>query len=499
MGANDSDTVPDGDEFAQDKHIKKTLLIDTITKECASSSHNILQKINEAIGAGGKLEATVLSGGYTNYSYKVYVDNDDPELQVFAKLSFEYALWNPDKSAHYDLKRTENEYEIMKTISSKSPGSVVEPLALLDLKHEDQNMKLLVTEWSKADEQFCNQFIDGSVDPRIAQKLADTLASLHTIQDFDPDFNIQIKRQLKNVVNDVIKKAMLKATCENPKDRTEMYCTSLSEDTITNIVNVSLSNYDKSDCLMHGDCHVFNTLVEAKPSVEKLKEFGPNGTTVLCDWELSLAGPIGQDVGFALSFPIGSMIAHALSGHSDAVDSIKQYTNALIDAYLARMMDGGKTTAELADILCNIIGWCGWFQYGVFYVQNVMVDFFPVETEGNKKQVHDAVGMLGLKLIRLSFDTEYIATWISSKMMRNFFSSFLEEEVTRAQYVFATWTSERLSRKSSMLRAANHRLSDASIYHLAAENVKRLSLAGSSEIIKRLSMAKDIETSELMQ
>ena len=193
------------------------------------------------------------------------------------------------------------------------------------------------------------------------------------------------------------------------------------------------------------------------------------------------------------------MIAHALSGHSDAVDSIKQYINALIDAYLARMMDNGKTTAELADILRNIIGWCGWFQYGVFHVQNVMVDFFPAETDENKKYVHDAVGILGLKLIRLSFDTEYIATSISSKMMRNFFSSFLEEEVTRAQYAFATRTGERLSRKSSMLRATDHRLSYASIYHLAAENVKRLSLAGSSEIIKRLSMAKDIESSELMQ
>ena len=50
-------------------------------------------------------------------------------------------------------------------------------------------MKCLVTEWSKADEQFCNQFIDGQVDPRIAPKLAKTLAELHIIEDFDPSFN----------------------------------------------------------------------------------------------------------------------------------------------------------------------------------------------------------------------------------------------------------------------------------------------------------------------
>ena len=73
-----------------DKRMKKTLLIDTITKECASSSHSILQKIHAAIstsnnGDGSKLEATILSGGYTNYSYKVYVDKH-PNLCIFAKL-----------------------------------------------------------------------------------------------------------------------------------------------------------------------------------------------------------------------------------------------------------------------------------------------------------------------------------------------------------------------------------------------------------------------------
>eukprot|EP01083_Nonionella_stella_P292760 995794_1 len=90
------DSISEGDEFAKDKRMKKTLLIETITTECASSTHDILQRIHAAIGEGFKLEATVLSGGYTNYSYKVYVDKQ-PELCVFAKLSFEYALWNPDR------------------------------------------------------------------------------------------------------------------------------------------------------------------------------------------------------------------------------------------------------------------------------------------------------------------------------------------------------------------------------------------------------------------
>ena len=67
------------------------------------------------------------------------------------------------------------------------------PIALLDINHSNENMKLLITEWSKASEQFCHQFIEGSVDPRIAPKIAETLAVLNTIEDFDPSFNITSK------------------------------------------------------------------------------------------------------------------------------------------------------------------------------------------------------------------------------------------------------------------------------------------------------------------
>ena len=47
----------------------------------------------------------------------------------------------------------------MVTSNNKTPDSVVKPLALIDLKHDNQNMKCLVTEWAKADEQIINQFV----------------------------------------------------------------------------------------------------------------------------------------------------------------------------------------------------------------------------------------------------------------------------------------------------------------------------------------------------
>ena len=50
----------------------------------------------------------------------------------------------------------------MVTSNNKTPESVVKPLALIDLKQNDQNMKCLVTEWAKADEQIINQFVSFS-------------------------------------------------------------------------------------------------------------------------------------------------------------------------------------------------------------------------------------------------------------------------------------------------------------------------------------------------
>ena len=57
----------------------------------------------------------------------------------------------------------------MKIMCNKTPDCVVDPLACWDVEHNGQKAKLLVTEWSKADEQFGNQFADGSVDPRMGQ------------------------------------------------------------------------------------------------------------------------------------------------------------------------------------------------------------------------------------------------------------------------------------------------------------------------------------------
>ena len=177
----------------------------------------------------------------------------------------------------------------MEKVSSKTHGSVVAPLGCWDLNHEGQKMKILVTEWSKGDEQLSNQFIDGAVDPRIAPKIAETVAALHTIEDFDPDFNQQVKPCMENLLEHMKSVAREASKSQDPKDRTESYCATLGEGVVMNIINALTANYHQRDCLIHSDCHAFNILVEAKPSIEELEAFGKNGTMVLCDWEMAMA------------------------------------------------------------------------------------------------------------------------------------------------------------------------------------------------------------------
>ena len=246
---------------------------------------------------------------------------------------------------------------------------------------------------------------------------------------------------------------------------------------------------------------VFNTLVEAKPSIEHLERFGPDGTMVLVDWEMAMAGSIGQDVGKGLAFPIGCLISHAMSGHMEANDSIQAHINILIDTYFSRLKEAGKTEDELASILKIIAGWCGWFQYIAFYLfrddpHNSQVHNFPVEVV-NKAHLCDSIGVLSLKLMRLAYDDDYITESASLEEVRKVFDHLIEDEVTRAQYVFASGTNKRQPRKSSMLRAANRRLSDTEMLFLAAESMKRLSI---TENIKRVSISEGSENSaELLQ
>lgn len=71
----------------QDKQAKKELLIQVITSLCnGSSDFDQLRMIGSALEAGDELNAHVISGGCTNYSYKVFLEGD-PSTLLYAKVS----------------------------------------------------------------------------------------------------------------------------------------------------------------------------------------------------------------------------------------------------------------------------------------------------------------------------------------------------------------------------------------------------------------------------
>ena len=304
----------------------------------------------------------------------------------------------------------------MKIMCNKTPDCVVDPLACWDVEHNGQKAKLLVTEWSKADEQFGNQFADGSVDPRIAPKLADTLATLHNIQDFDPNFNEQVKPAMVGLLGFVKQTAGEVCKKETSKDRTEEYCKELGADALLKILQANIDDLDQRECLIHSDAHVFNILVESKPSIEELEQFGPDGLMVLCDWETAIVGPCGKDVGGAIAAPCGCLVGHMLNGYRES--SIDDYINTLLDRYTSKMIEGGKTSKETAGIFRNILGWCGMVQYVVFYTLGVQLDAFGVEGEELQTYVRDSMGILGLKLMKVAYeDTAPVYTLDTLKTM----------------------------------------------------------------------------------
>ena len=68
------------------------------------------------------------------------------------------------------------------------------------------------------------------------------------------------------------------------------------------------------------------------------------------------SGPIGRDIGLALSFPIACMIAHGFNVQWEANQSIEVYINSLLDTYCSRMIEAGMDPDDMAELLRGIIG-----------------------------------------------------------------------------------------------------------------------------------------------
>jgi hypothetical protein len=291
-------------EYDRDKIQKQSLVLHTIASACTTSSQFAdVRSIATALECKRySLGIQNLSGGYTNYTYKVFlvssaVDDDDvPETALFVKLCFPRAFWNPDPHYVYNVQRIANEYEMMIQFAKLAPGCVANPYLLLDVG----DMKLLATQWSPDDEQMGNQFIDGVGDFRVAKNLAAAIATLHC-SPLDANFNTEARDCMIDIFPSMEEEMTKMARNETANSRATELAKKLGVDGCSRLFEAATKSYREQDIPCHADLHMFNIMVEKKPQIDFFSErddiFGANGTFCICDWEMAMRGPLGLDNG----------------------------------------------------------------------------------------------------------------------------------------------------------------------------------------------------------
>ncbi len=148
------------------------------------------------------------------------------------------------------------------------------------------------------------------------------------------------------------------------------------------------------------------------------------------------------------------MIAHILSGWSEAYNSIKVYVNYLLDMYCFHMTKAGNTPIEIAWVLHNTAVTCGIVIYLPFHILKVQA-FSPVKTDADKVYVWDVIGIMGSKLMRLAYNTDYFPASSGMDEICDGMMNLLDEEESNAWAPVASRKSVHQQRKSSMLCVAN--------------------------------------------
>jgi thiamine kinase-like enzyme len=454
-----------------DQEAKKVIVLQEIVKICKSSKSNkALTKLRDGIDVGRDLSIQIVSGGLTNYSYKIYL-KEDAAHALYAKLAFEHTVFDQEKTQTYDLERTVNECKMMDMFSKHHSDMVATPLGRFDIKGKDgKAMKLMVTEWCENDEQLANQFIEGMVDLRLAPKMAAAMATLHT-QPFDPQFNAAACKYVLAVwegMREEVDTQSIPPEAERKATRTETRCQELGRVKLNGIVDASLANFCSQECLVHNDYHAFNMIVELKPSCTSLETFGSKGSITIVDWEMAMVSSAGRDVGLTHCFPSMCAIAHALAGHQNLASNIIEFNNMVWGAYDSEMRAHGKDENDLGKVFCDALGCVP------YYCWHAHIDHLNIDCESGVEYVRDCVGYIWMTLMSWAFggDVEDDETLVA---LRTKYNTLMEKEISAALLVHPGRC--RGDRRASMLRASGRRVSDAP---LTFRDAARLSISHNS-------------------
>jgi hypothetical protein len=517
--------------FERSGREKMHVVVDTITAYLRSkaklSKFQDVRDMGAALAAGDRLKLELLSGGNTNFSYKVSLEKTPGKNPVFAKLSMSKALGNSYTSMEYDLSRTENEFTIMNrfrsvlangndsskdlfrsvltSTNSNSNGNgndhhedhvpVVAPYFCVDA---GPGHCLLVTAWSPADEQWANQFIDGQVDERILEKLANTFAALHCtatdacMKDPDlvgPSFNRKIMPYMMTIFPLARSLGSEYLTDQNEgSDKGIALIQGMGERMFHKIVDNMEKRYQERDCLVHGDAHPFNILVEPKPSIEELEKFGKQGSFVLCDWENSQMGPIGRDMGLLAAWPFACAFAHAVQGHGQVAHHLVGCMYSFWESYAAALVDkGGKDEEFLKETYRDSLGWTGFSLVFIIHMLRLNCENLPLEGvpafEQNK--AYGSISYTGVKCLQWGF-TDFDKDLSLDELNLKFMDMVAGEIYSLVEVSMLNKRRRGNTRRSSMLRESGKRVSDGYLHAEVAKRLAQLSVSkGTSKLGRR--------------
>lgn len=513
---------------------KMHVVIDTITAYLRSkaqlSKFQDVRDMGAGLAAGDSLKLELLSGGNTNFSYKVSLENTPGKAPVFTKLSMSRALGNSYTSTVYDLSRTENEFKIMNRFRSvlangssningsrngnnkdlfrsvltngngngnhEDPLPVVAPYFCVGA---GPGHCLLVTAWSPADEQWANQFIDGQVDERILEKLANTFAALHCtatatcMKDPDlhgPSFNRKIMPYMMSIFP--LARSLGSEYLTDPNEKSDKgiaLIQGMGERMFYKIIDNMEKRYIERDCLVHGDAHPFNILVEPKPSIEELEKFGKQGSFVLCDWENAQMGPIGRDMGLLSAWPFACAFAHAVQGNGKVAHHLVGCMYSFWESYAAALVaKGGKDEEFLKETYRDSLGWTGFSLVFIVHMLRLNCENLPLEgvPEFEQNKAYGSISYTGVKCLQWGF-TDFDKDLSLDELNSKFMDTVAGEICSLVEVSMLNKRRRGNTRRSSMLRESGKRVSDG---YLHAEVAKRLAQLSVSEGTRKLGRRK---------
>ena len=264
----------------------------------------------------------------------------------------------------------------------------------------DGTAKLFVAQWCKTDVQFSTHFMNGKVDMRVIDNFANAIATLN-LESTDASYNENTRSSMQSMIP--LFRQISAQLIETPMDQSDAcakYCKDIGLATLEKIIDgVEYDLMEARQVLCHNDTKQFNVLVE--PLTDS-GAFGPTGNFALCDWEMSIKGRSGRDVGIFLAWPVACIFCHAVRGNKHETYHMLDACNRFWDKYAQTLAEkGGKDEEYLVDALQGAFGGCYLYLHLGFYALGINNDDLPIEGLSAAK-VAEAKGSMGLAATRMA-------------------------------------------------------------------------------------------------